>query len=72
MQYLRSLRDSAGQEVSLMIKDIRVSDLLDHPVETYEVWTKDESQKTLISFSRYHPRNSTLAPQGFHLAGGSQ
>lgn len=72
MEYLRSLRGTAGQELSTMIKDVRISDLLDHPVETYEVWTKDESQKALISFSRFHPRNSTLAPEGFHLVGGTQ
>ena len=72
MEYLRSLRGSSGQELSMMIKDVRISDLLDHPVETYEVWTKDESQKAMITFSRFHPRSSTLAPEGFHLVGGKQ
>jgi hypothetical protein len=72
MEYLRSLRGSTGQELSIMIKDVRISNLLDHPVETYEAWTKDESQKALINFSRFHPRSSTLAPEGFHLVGGKQ
>ena len=71
VNYLRDLRGREGQRVVYTSTGFGISNQHDTLIKHVDIWTEDGKQKALISFSRFHPRNSTLAPEGFHLVGGT-